>query len=215
MRRYLRPDSNCVDVGAHGGDLLRHMCRIAPRGRHHAFEPLPHLAEELRRNFPQASVHEAAVSDAAGTAEFQFVENAPGYSGLRRRQYDRPDPLIKVLQVKVTTLDDVMSNTALPGLIKIDVEGGEYHALLGAARTIKASKPWIIFEAGRRSTGEYGVTAEAIFDLLAEDHGYRVTTLRRHAHKNAPYDKQEFVANWHGGREFFFLAYSDTKPPSG
>lgn len=50
MRRMLGADSNCMDVGANEGLMLRY----APRGIHHAFEPLPHLAQALRVNDPAA-----------------------------------------------------------------------------------------------------------------------------------------------------------------
>ncbi len=58
MRRLLRRDSICVDMGAHRGDILRHMVAIAPDGTHRALEALPHLATELRKNFPAVVVHE-------------------------------------------------------------------------------------------------------------------------------------------------------------
>src|SRR5438270_60460 len=43
----LRSDSCYVDVGANRGQLLRKALRIAPRGRHLAFEPIPALDYEL------------------------------------------------------------------------------------------------------------------------------------------------------------------------
>ena len=80
MRRVLRHDSSGVDMGAHRGDILRHMVTLAPAGIHHAFEALPHLAASLRIHFPGVRVHEVAVSDASGDADFMYVENAPAYS---------------------------------------------------------------------------------------------------------------------------------------
>ena len=85
MRRVLKPGSNCVDIGAHEGEILRHMMILAPGGTHAAFEPIPRLASRLRATFPGAAVHEAACSDAAGCKDFVLVENAPAYSGLRPR----------------------------------------------------------------------------------------------------------------------------------
>src|SRR5581483_4566427 len=73
MRRVVRPDSSGVDVGAHRGSLLRELVRLAPAGRHHAFEPLPFLADALRRRFPSVRVHEIALSDASGRAAFAHV----------------------------------------------------------------------------------------------------------------------------------------------
>jgi hypothetical protein len=50
----LSPDSNCVDAGAHRGDLLADIVRIAPEGRHGVFEPLPAFAVEIRERFTSA-----------------------------------------------------------------------------------------------------------------------------------------------------------------
>lgn len=61
------------------GTLLREIIRIAPRGRHIAVEPLPHLASTLRTVFPTVEVHEIAVSDHTGREMFIHVENDPAY----------------------------------------------------------------------------------------------------------------------------------------
>jgi hypothetical protein len=74
MRRVLRHDSSCVDMGAHTGEITQHMVTMAPAGTHYAFEPLPHLAAHLRQRFPGVLVHETALSDSDGEAEFQYVQ---------------------------------------------------------------------------------------------------------------------------------------------
>src|SRR5262249_3095552 len=157
MRRVLRKESSCIDIGAHKGDILQQMIALAPAGVHHAFEALPHLAAQLRERFPWVQVHPEAVSDSNGQAEFQFVENDPQYSGLRRRVYDRPDPRIVSIPVTVVTLDDVIPPGQSIAFIKIDVEGGEYHALKGATKLVQRCQPVIVFEAAQKSTGQYGV----------------------------------------------------------
>ncbi len=52
MRRVLRPDSNCIDIGAAAAEILRFIEVLAPEGNHHAFEPIPYQASELRLQFP-------------------------------------------------------------------------------------------------------------------------------------------------------------------
>jgi len=128
MRRVLRPDSSCIDVGSHVGDVLREMIAVAPRGKHHAFEALPHLATKLKARF-SAVVHTSAVAEKSGTSEFQHVENDPGYSGLRQRIYDRPDPQITTILVPVTTIDETIPTNLKITLLKLDIEGGEYDVL--------------------------------------------------------------------------------------
>jgi FkbM family methyltransferase len=117
------------------------MMDISPSGKHYAFEPLPHLAQELREKFPQVTVQQVALSDRSGESEFLFVENDPGYSGLQRRFYGRPDPKIRRIPVRVATLDEMIPQDERIGFIKMDIEGGEFHAMKGGVETIRRCQP--------------------------------------------------------------------------
>jgi FkbM family methyltransferase len=206
MKRTLRGDSGCVDIGAHKGKLLQHMVALAPDGIHHAFEALPHLANRLKEQFPGVHVHQLAVSDRSGHAEFQYVENAPAYSGLRRRIYDRPDPLITTIQVETQTLDEVIPPGEAVALVKLDIEGGEYHALRGAMNTIQRWRPVIVFEAGSKSTGQYGVTPDEVYSLMTETFGYELSTMSRWLGGAPAYRRGEFRLNWENGPDYYFIA---------
>jgi FkbM family methyltransferase len=208
MRRVLRPESSCIDVGAHRGKILQEIVRISPLGNHFAFEPLPHFAAILRARFPDVRVYEAAVSDHTGTATFVHVENAPGYSGLRQRIYDRPDPVLKSIRVNVVRLDDVIPCEQSLAFIKLDIEGGEFDALRGATRTIRRCQPVVVFEAGAKSTVQYGIGPEDVYRLISEQLGYSLSTLARWLAGQSPYSHAEFCHNWHSGPDFFFIAYS-------
>ena len=48
----LSAGSTYVDVGANRGQVLREAVRVAPWGRHYAFEPIPSLAQSSRASFP-------------------------------------------------------------------------------------------------------------------------------------------------------------------
>jgi hypothetical protein len=67
----LSADAHCIDVGAHQGNLLRHMMELAPAGRHLAYEPLPELAAELEAQFPKAEVRTTRRTAASGAAPSQ------------------------------------------------------------------------------------------------------------------------------------------------
>src|SRR5436309_1457110 len=73
--------SQCI----HGGSVLREMVRLAPRGRHVAWEPLPELAARLAEDFPTVEVRAAALSDRGGEREFAHVVDEPGWSGFVAR----------------------------------------------------------------------------------------------------------------------------------
>ncbi|MCS6865075.1 MAG: FkbM family methyltransferase [Gemmataceae bacterium] len=206
IHRVLRGAAVGVDVGAHAGVILRAMVAAAPQARHYAFEPLPHLAAQLRADFPQLRIYPYAVGDTAGTTTFLHVVNDPGYSGLRRRDYDRPDPVVQEIPVTVVRLDDIIPATESIAFIKLDIEGGEYHALRGAMATIRRSRPVIVFEAARRSTGCYGVSAGDLFHLITHDIGYHLWTLAGWLHDQPPYTYTAWEDHWQTGQEYYFVA---------
>ena len=60
------------------------------------------------------------------------------------------------------------TNKIVPDLIKIDVEGHEYHVILGAIETIEKYRPLIIFEFIEQWWSEKGI--KKIFDMLDENY---------------------------------------------
>jgi FkbM family methyltransferase len=205
----LREDSSCIDVGAHMGAVLYHFARLAPRGRHHAFEPIPHLAAELRRLFPGVAVHEAAASDRTGEAEFHHVVTNAGYSGLRRRTYARPDERVELIRVRLCRIDDVFPEDQRVDFVKIDVEGAELEVLRGATRTLRRWSPHVVFEHGLGASDHYGTTPEAIHRLLAGELGLSIFDMEG----AGPLSEAAFAAVYGRGRKWNFLARPYRRPP--
>jgi FkbM family methyltransferase len=205
----LRDDSSCIDVGAHMGAVLYHCARLAPRGRHHAFEPIPRLAAELRRLFPAVTVHEAAASDRTGEAEFHHVVTNAGFSGLRRRTYLRPDERVELIRVRLCRIDDVVPEDQPIDFVKIDVEGAELEVLRGAARTLGRWSPYVVFEHGLGASDHYGTTPGAIHRLLAGDLGLSIFDMEG----AGPLSEEEFAGVYAGGTRWNFLARPYRRPP--
>jgi FkbM family methyltransferase len=176
---FLREDSNCIDVGASVGDILRMILARAPQGEHYAFEPIPSHAAALRDAFPNVQVLECALANERGQAEFTWVEDASPYSGLRPHEYPNPNWTKTKIEVKVDRLDDVIPADYTPSFIKIDVEGGEADVLAGGIETIKRSQPLVIFEhcdwGDPSAPGPSGT-----YPLLAEEAGLEVFDIDGH-----------------------------------
>lgn len=209
LQMILSESSTCVDVGANVGDILREMLRLAPNGRHFAFEPLPDLCRQLRSNpeFHSVAISELALSDTAGSAKFYWVKNAPAYSGLRQRRYDRPDPEIVELTVKMSRLDDVIPAGRRVDLIKIDVEGGELPVLRGAKRVLMDSRPFVVFESGKGASDRYGTTGELLFDFLASDCGLEVNTLDGFLTGRPALSRQRLAQIFDTVERYYFVAH--------
>lgn len=205
MRRVLRPDSNGVDVGAHRGSLLRELVRLAPAGRHHAFEPLPSLAGRLRRRFPSVRVHELALSDRAGRASFVHVVGRPGHSGFRLRPDEAARTGCETIEVETAPLDDVLDRDGPVAFIKVDVEGAEAAVLRGAAATLARWRPVVVFEHGVGAADAYdGATASVDETLRAA--GLAIWTPDGWLAGGAALSRREFFDRYLAGADYQFVA---------
>ena len=202
----LAPDSACVDVGAHEGSVLADVVRLAPRGRHLAFEPLPALATGLRERFPQVDVRAVALSDHHGREPFAHVVTRPGWSGFRERPTPGDD-VVERITVEVAPLDDLVDPGAEIAFVKIDVEGAEEQVLAGAMATIERCRPLIAFEHGAGSADHYGTQPGTIHTML-DRVGLRIFDLDG----GGPYDAVAFERAVARGERVNFLARAGYNP---
>lgn len=164
----LRGDGTYVDVGTNRGQVLREAVRVAPGARHIAFEPIPSLAAELVREFPDVDCRRKALGARAELAQFCYFRRLDGWSGLRRNPEvsdSRGDP--EYIDVEVSTLDAEVGGLT-PTVVKIDVEGAELAVLEGARSVLSGARPVVIFEHASEVAGLYGGPAGAPWDLLDE-----------------------------------------------
>jgi FkbM family methyltransferase len=171
LRGLLAPGDAAVDVGANKGAYLYWMRReVGPGGRVYAFEPQPGLArylESVRQgmDWENVSVREVALSDSAGRKALHVPgwENSPGASleeavGGTAREVD------------VDTLDRQLEQAGRIALVKVDVEGHELAVFRGAARTLAAFRPALLFESEMRHLS--GRSPHEVFSYL-RGLGYR------------------------------------------
>jgi FkbM family methyltransferase len=169
----LRADSDCIDIGANAGVVTSIMNELAPEGRVIAVEPLPEMAEKIRRELPNVQVLQMALSSEKGTAQFKRAVGDEGFS--RLADVDLPTGMhASEFSVEVQTLDAVLPADFTPRFIKIDVEGVEMEVLRGAADTLAVHHPALWVEHGRTTNGYHGANSHDLWDLLCRDHGYRI-----------------------------------------
>lgn len=208
MKRCIREQSNCIDVGCHKGEILDVILALAPKGRHFAFEPIPVLFHQLQEKYGnKATIYPYALSDVSGTSTFQFVKNAPAYSGINKRQYNTDTPDIEQIQVELKTLDTLISKDTRIDLIKIDVEGGEFGVLKGSLQLLKKWQPFVIFESGLGASDYYGTKPEELFRFITAEAGLQISTLKAFIKNAAPLTQHEFEAHFHNNTEYYFIAH--------
>jgi len=208
IKRVLSPDSICIDVGAHKGAILKLFLKSAPKGRHIAFGPIPFLYEALKTKFADVcSVFPFALGDETKETTFQFIRNAPAYSGILKRNYPVTNPDIREILVLMTTIDYFLMTTEKIRLIKIDVEGGEFAVLKGAQNRLKSDKPYVIFECGLGASEFYGTTPTAIYDFMVETVNLKLSLLDDWLQGKEPLSRDRFCNYYTTGKEYYFLAH--------
>lgn len=145
-KQFIASGDLCFDIGAHLGDRTRSWLSIGAKVL--AVEPQPRFAEHLRNKFgSQANFQfeQIGVGAEAGQAEMMISTMYPTLSTLAGKQWT--DDIAKAapmsidfdqkIQVKVRTMDELISDYGKPKFCKIDVEGFEEQVLLGMNTPIR------------------------------------------------------------------------------
>ena len=207
LKKVLQPTSNCIDVGAHKGFILDNILKHATQGKVYAFEPIPALYNKLKSNYGnKAEVLNIALADKIGVAEFAYYVDRPAISGFKQRDGHNQDGVVEHLKVPLNTIDNLIPEYMKIDLIKIDVEGAELSVLKGAERTLKNSKPFVLFEFGLGGADYYETTPQQIFDYLTSC-GLVLSTLDFFLKNKQPFSREEFVGQYAKSYNYFFMAY--------
>lgn len=204
-----RPDSNCIDVGCHKGEILDLFLQASPNGQHIGFEPIPMMFQNLQTKYAgrrNCQFYDIALSNQKGSSSFNYVVSNPSYSGLLKRRYDRAHEEDTLITVRTEKLDEVLPPDFRVDFMKIDVEGGELMVLEGAVETLRRWKPVLIFEHGLGASEMYGSTPEKVFDLL-ESCGLQVSLLDRFMKGAQPFTKAEFARQYYDRVNYYFVGY--------
>lgn len=201
LQRLVRRGDTVVDIGANIGYFTAHLARLVGAGGCvHAFEPDPAnfalLAENMRaNNLSPVQLHQAALGAQAGKATLHISE----YNGGMHRLYESVCCTGPGLDVAVQTLDQLLAGSRID-LIKIDIEGYEPAALLGAQACLRANPalkivseycPVSILEAGGQPSAmlnwlrEQGFGPHQLNGVAADIHELLQDALRYEAYGQA------------------------------
>lgn len=178
VRDFASPGAIAYDVGAHIGYVSLLLARaVAPDGEVFAFEPLPANLERLHhhveRNDLTTRVHivPAALTDRTGRA--RLLVHASQAMGKLEGSAGRVETYPESIDIECLSLDDFVfaQGNPVPDLIKMDIEGGEVHALMGMPRLLGERHPLLLIEL-------HGPEASDGARQLLASHHYRLHHLR-------------------------------------
>lgn len=170
-----QPGDRVIDIGANKGvHTISLAQRVGPRGSVIAVEPLPSMMELLKTRLDQycltnVAFLQNAIGQEPGTTQFHHFEKYPAYSGLQQRKtpFSETEGKLTKISVEQIRLDHVIRQYGAPSFLKLDIEGGEFHALKSGEAGLKSARPVIVFENGRQSSATtYGYSKEDFFALF-------------------------------------------------
>lgn len=211
-KQLIRDGSNCIDIGCHKGEILDQFLHYSPGGTHFAFEPIPVFYQALQHKYgtnPHVKLYDCALAAESGSTTFQYVANAPAYSGLRKRKYAIANPEIIPISIEKKQLDEVIPTNIKVDLIKIDVEGAEFEVFKGGVNTISRNKPYILFEFGLGAADYYNVQPTDIYTLLCTTLHLKIYTLKAWLKHQPELSREQFEELYLKNKEYYFLASPD------
>ena len=153
IRKLVRPGAVIYDVGANIGYVSLLLARAAGETGHvYAFEALPDNAARWQTNIDlnglgsRLSLFSEAVTGAAGPV--RFLVHASGGMGKAAGSAGREDHYQSEITVPGLSLDEFVytRGNPAPGVVKMDIEGGEVLALPGMRRVLAEARPLMLME---------------------------------------------------------------------
>jgi len=144
------------DVGANAGffSLLASVL-VGSKGMVFSFEPAPRNLHYLRQHLELNRINNCVVFDCAVSSSSGWAEFDTGASPLMGHLAEPGST--DTFTVRKVTLDQLVlsKEISVPDLIKFDIEGEEYNALLGASQILDEYGPVILCEThGQRVHGQ-------------------------------------------------------------
>jgi FkbM family methyltransferase len=197
-----------IDGGANRGLHTFPMADIVgDKGMVIGFEAIPKLASDLsirltELNYNNVLIKSLAIGSQNGVIDFHHVTGNDYYSGIKEQveMSENDKSTTQKISIPLSTLDIEVNNPKKIRFIKLDLEGGEYDALLGAERIMTEDKPLIVFENGRdKSCLLYGYERTSWFSLFESRH-YKVYDL---------FGRKFSIENWgEADIPWYFIAVS-------
>lgn len=181
IKRMISKNAYCIDIGAHAGSWTFPLSRKVPNGKVIAFEALPYYARVLRMALSvlmvkNVSIVNCALMESKGIVNLQWKSNDGHRLTGRTHVAFNEEPLVDPVAVSATTLDSYLGEMGYSEkrveLIKIDIEGAELPALIGARESLVKWMPILYVEIYADYCLRFGYTYDVLFGYLA-DIGYK------------------------------------------
>lgn len=172
LRDSVGPGDIVLDAGANIGVITIMLARcVGPTGRVIAVEMMPDTAARLRRHIAMNGIGNVEVVEKALSSEPDQTVTASvprGFFGQASIVHGAASTDTATVSVQTTTIDAIVGGVPSIALMKMDLEGAEAQALLGAKRSLEKIRA-IVFESWSGGDNLGGVLCEKGFSISLID----------------------------------------------
>jgi FkbM family methyltransferase len=142
------------DIGANRGQVVQYYLDLFPNATIHAFEPFQESFNILKANFEnnkRVVLNQIAISNHENDVEFFVNVNADTNSLLKPQETglssDKQVKNLEKITVPCSTIDAYCKKHQISNIdiLKMDIQGGEYNALLGAFEKLESKKIDLVY----------------------------------------------------------------------
>jgi FkbM family methyltransferase len=174
----IKPGMTVIDAGANVGQYsLLASTLVELNGSVHCFEPVPTTFFILNSNVENNKISNIYLNQAALSNESkkiklsldkQMVNNIGSYS------MGVTDNILEEIESISISLDEYIASKSIKkvDLVKMDIEGAEFFALLGMQNIIERDYPTILIEINRNALEKLESSPEDVWKLLTHKFGY-------------------------------------------
>jgi FkbM family methyltransferase len=187
--KNIKPGDTVIDVGANLGYftvLAGYL--VGSNGKVVAYEAVKENCDLIQENISlnyindRVEIRNKAVYSQNKTISFFETEMFKGNSSIKKHGKNYFDFFgnehIRENKVPAERLDNYVDELPFIKIIKIDIEGGEYHALLGMQKLIENNKvDTIIFEFNQNMLGSDGILLRTLLEKWRDEYSYYFFTL--------------------------------------
>lgn len=170
LKKFWKPGITFLDIGANVGVYtVMAAKRLGHNSVIHAFEPVQRLYQRMTSNlilnaYDHVITHPVAISSSTGSASIWI----PKHNNLGMSSLHPSTPNLEEEHIHTITLDDWVKKIGITSIdiIKMDIEGHEMQALVGAESTLTNMQPVITIELSREHLKRANSTPEEVTAFL-------------------------------------------------
>jgi FkbM family methyltransferase len=147
LKRTIKPGMTFLDLGANIGYFsVIAAGLVGDSGHVHSFEPMPQNIVRLRRNlepFHWSVAYPCAVSNVTGEVPIHYSDKEAGWASIYNQHHLPGNSIVSAIRLDDWVLDYPVNRI---DFMKLDIEGSELDALLGAQQALCHFHPTIVAE---------------------------------------------------------------------